>query len=219
MDSARASSHSPLLLRASEPLPLPDGALILGRVGDSIYDPRPDDPWVSVVVHQVRVPHGRTHALSAATDAAIRSRPELINLISRTDRATESDEASLDFEVAITVVKAATDFASPDQPSADWSGQARDLPPRADALNRCIRLVQDHMRAYRLAADVPYSRVTYEKLPVFVFGFFGWGKRNPDGFWHPWPPWRGPQLIVLEHFNLPDPVVENRGGWRPTNST
>jgi hypothetical protein len=192
-----------------EPLPFPDGSLILERVGDSIYDAKPDDPWVSVIVHQVLVPHGRTHAFAAATDAVMTARPELVNLLSGRDRTIQGEE-TLDFEVAITVVEAITDFASPDQPPADWSGEARDLPPRADALNRCIRLVQDQMRAYRLAADVPYGRVTYEKIPLFVFGFMGWGTRQPDGFWHLWPPWRGPQVILLEHFNLPDPVAETQ---------
>lgn len=151
-----------------EPIPLPDCLQIWETVGNSPSDDvQADDPWVLLRFHQ-RETRSSWIGVSDAIFDVVAAQADLKAL--RSPRSTGLDAAGL-LTRDLTVVEAITTFHSPDDPPADWDGRASVLPPRADALNRCIHAVQDHVRAYRLASKSPYGPLSYERLAPTILAF------------------------------------------------
>jgi len=120
----------------------------------------PGDPIVTVVVHQVHNEYGRNRGSLEAVNTVVAGRP---------DRSPAQGDSAVGTDY--TVVEAFTIADSPDAPDEAWRGEAADLPPRADAFNRCLRLISDLGRGYRIAGRVPYGLPSYERIaqPILVF--------------------------------------------------
>ncbi len=193
-----------------EPLPLPSDFFALELVGEQPHELGDADSWVRLRLHQVTMPGGRAAAL---VGAMLQVAGDLSKSPGRRGTGAVGDLDQLP-PVAVTVADAITPARSPVAPASDWSGEARDLSPRSDAFNRCVQLVQDYARAYRLAAHAPYGTMTYERLPPIVLAYTG-GLRQcwetDQGLLHIADPreveWSGPDFVLLEHLNLGDPTL------------
>jgi hypothetical protein len=190
-----------------EPLPFPDGTVHQAKIGnaaDAVTSD--DDPWVTLAIHQVTNATGRTSGSMAAVLEVIDRLPDL----PEGDRVREDSTKVPKVDVSYTVIDAVTSFDSPDElPDGDG---ARDWPPRSDAFNRCLRFVNDLARAYRVTTQTSYGLPTYERIPHPILGFTADAERVefdegglvgvlvglPEGAW------RGPNLMLLEHYNTPD---------------
>lgn len=210
-----------------EPLPLPSGYEVTERVGNASGEYATDlDPMVTVIVHQVATDFGRTGGAAAAVLEATRGAADL----PQGDVEDQSDSAvPFAIPTRYTVIEAITVLESPDGPPNGWSGRPQDLPPRSDALMRCIRLVTDLVRAYRIASEVPYALPSYERIPSPVLLYVSdavreWhvGGSEPGEHIRSTGGWRGPQVTMLDHLNTLDapfgPPVEGAleekfNGW------
>jgi hypothetical protein len=186
-----------------EPLPLPDGWVVTEPVPNTaVTPPEWDDPAVSLRVHQVTSKAGRA---SGAVDA--------IRQVVQRDAALPSMERSAPRKGAgitshYTLIEAITTAESPDPPPHGWSGDVADLPARSDSFMRCLRLLDDIARAYRIASAAPYGLPSYERImsPVIRFSAQAVRQRVSDHeqVVRSTGPWRGPQAIFLNHSNVAD---------------
>lgn len=197
-----------------EPLPFPDGDRYYDTIGDQPDAvPRDDDPWVSLTFYQESSNRGRTAGSFEALTKVLNRVPGLNEDPQHNDEQKGEGPSGLD--IAYTVVDAVTPSHSPD-PSPDEVERAQDLPPRADAFNRCLRFVSDLARAYRVTTGALLMTPTYERTPHPVFAYEGEAAMfvtDED------PPfvviavseggWGEPGLMALEHFNLPDQVLHD----------
>ena len=210
---ADSSPHDLPLLRwffaLPEPLPVPDGWGFIEPVGNHTDDARlPDDPAVRIVIHQVENEWG------LSTLGAARALEEVLGRSEGLPGAMASSEEEKGLErlpTSYSVVEAITPAESPDPTPDDWSGRPADLSPRSDALMRCIRLISDVVRGYRLASATFVALPTYEQVPSPVILFHASGTiettvidgqpqevlRVPDV-------WEGPSIVLLDHTNFPD---------------
>jgi hypothetical protein len=154
-----------------EPLPMPDGTTVQGHVGDLPDAPTSDeDPWVALTFHQVTSPYGRT---TGGMDAVHKVLASTLGLLKRDPDAPDRTAAAgalPDLEIAYTVVDAITsdvDVCDDGQPF----DVPQELPPTADPFNRCLRLVEDLARAYRVTLQCLTELPTYERLPHPIFAF------------------------------------------------
>jgi hypothetical protein len=212
-----------------EPVPLTHGYTVTEAVGNASEFGADGDPLVTLIVHQVSNEFGRTRGAADALSRVVDSASGL------PQPAIAVEDASSDrFAPATqyTVIEAITVTDSPDRPPQGWSGRPQDLPPRADALMRCVQLATDLVRAYRIASEVPYAVPSYERIPSPVLRFAAPGVRER----HAEGPhggeqirsvgeWSGPQIVMLDHANSLDaatgPVVEgvlqdNFNAWMRT---
>ena len=193
-----------------EAVSLPDGFTHSSPVGNSPHaDFAEDDPEVTVVFHQVDASHGRT---SAALEALLLATDRAEGLPEKEDGSDPiASVQSAGLTAEFTVVEAFTSTGSPDTvPVEDQNYPARWL-PRADPFSRCLRLVNDIMRAYRQATETPYGLPTYERALSPVLSFTAEGVREStdvDGqrlvLIRATEPWDGGGLMLLDHSNLPD---------------
>lgn len=186
-----------------DPLPFPDLTEIFEKVGNEPGEHRPDDPWVHLCFHQIEGPGGaevqRLRALTEVVDSIA---------IAESDSGSSDDDGVSASEplFTTTIVEACTSQVSPDPPPAGAMGIPQDQSPRSDAFMRCLRLVDDLARAYRIATKVPIGPVTYERVSPFVFLFMGevpwWmdGTEMHIDFTN--ASWAGPSLMMLNHLNL-----------------
>ncbi len=79
---------------------------------------------------------------------------------------------------------------------------------------RCLRLIADLVRAYRATTEATIALPTYERLPAFVICYSAPARRSqvkvenrPADHIRTTGRWTGPTLVMLEHGNLPDPVM------------
>src|SRR5450755_2551464 len=194
-------------LALPEPLPLPSGYTVTERIGNTFGDSGTDeDPMVTVIVHQVTTEFGRTRGAATAVSAATKSAPGLPQ-----PDVDQAGDAHFALATDYTVIEAITVGESPDGPPNGWTGRPQDLPPRSDALMRCIRLVTDLVRAYRIASEVPYALPSYERIPSPVLVYVADAVRewHAEGT-HPGEhirsigDWGGPQVMMLDHLNTLD---------------
>lgn len=194
---------------------MPDGMTVQDHVGDLPDAPTSDeDPWVALTFHQVSSPYGRTTGGMDAVSKVLASTPGLLERDPDAPDRAAAAGALPDLEIAYTVVDAITsdvDVCDDRQPF----DVAQELPPTADPFNRCLRLVQDLARAYRVTVQGLSELPTYERLPYPIFAFRAVGELievEQDGLTGvivgvPEPGWGGPQLMMLEHMNPPDPIL------------
>lgn len=170
-------------------------------VGDFAVE-REDDPWVNIRYHQRQV-HSR---MTQVIDSVMETATKCVSGVETANRQPPFDAASPGAQ--LTVAEAITELASPDQPRPEWDGRPHTLGRREDAVMRCVEALKDHVDAYRLATRTPYSRLTYERLPPIVPTFIA---AVPPAIGN--RPvlaselkWSGPNLMILEHLNMWDPV-------------
>jgi len=197
-----------------EPLPMPDGTQVQDHVGDLPDAPTSDDdPWVALTFHQVSSPYGRTKGGMDAVAKVLASEPGLVERDPEAPGRADTDGLP-DLEIAYTVVDATTtdvDVGGDQEPF----DVAQEVPPTADPFNRCLRLVQDLARAYRVTVQGLTGLPTYERLPHPVLAFRAVGELvevEQDGLTGimvgvPESGWGGPQLMMLDHMNAPDPIL------------
>ncbi|MDR7160933.1 hypothetical protein J2X42_003662 [Arthrobacter sp. BE255] len=178
------------------------------KVANGPDDPsQPDDPDVSLVFHQLEYTHGRMAGVSQA----------VLKATERSGTVKPPASSSTDFEssvkTAYTVVEALTPVESPDKSGEAALGSAQDAEPRSDEFMRCLRLVTDYVRAYRLQSGLGVALPHYERIPFPVLRFTAPGVREvyrqdqgPFSVLRPTAAWQGPQLVLLEHKNLADPL-------------
>jgi hypothetical protein len=212
---ASGSADAVTLLRwfivLPEPLPLPDGWSVSEPVPNmAVALPAPDDPAVTLIFHQVESQYGRARGAVHAMRLASLRDPALPQPKSAEETGTAGVVSHY------TVVEAITTAESPDPPPEAWSGSAADLPARSDAFMRCLRLIDDLARGYRMAAETPYGIPSYERImsPVLRYSAPAVRQRvsqtahvvRSTGVWS------GPQAILLDHSNVPDtpggPLIE-----------
>jgi hypothetical protein len=196
-----------------DPLPFPDGWHVTERVADRPDAHHDDDPIVTVIFRQVASEYGRTRgAMQAVLDVAAGSAG-----IPAPARAEFSAEDNVP-RTSYTVVEAVTAADSPDHPPDDWAGLGSDLPARTDPLIRCLRLVSDLARAYRITCKVPYGVPSYERLvqPILVYSAHAsreWLETTPGSggtsqeYQHSTGEWTGPSVVILDHLNTADIVA------------
>ena len=204
-----------------DPLPFPDGTTIAAPVGDQPHSELlPDDPLVTLTFHQVTSSVGRTRGSYEAIAEVVSRLPHLLR--STTLPELHEAEAPREFPgFPYSVVVAVTQMASPDSHGQDCAESPADLRPRQDAFNRCLRLVGDLARAYRIASGVQYGMPSYERLGAFVQFYTASARRvpmSPAGtagqadFFRVEGPFNGPSVMLLDHLNTPDivagPVIE-----------
>ena len=188
-----------------EPLPMPDEYQVMQFVGNTASDlaAADDDPWVWLRFRQVQ---GASRAVGAL---------EALQLVAPKQEHPAKEErspAGLGLDADYTVVEAVTPDVSPDD-SRQYSGTAGELPPRADPLNRCLRLIDDCVRAYRLAAEAPYGRLRYECLTLSALAYRGFAPLVKDAGLDgisvnlDQAIWGQEHLILLDHLNTPDPPL------------
>ena len=206
-----SSTEVPLALwyfALPHPIPFPDGLQMSEQVANRPDDPgQPDDPDVSLVFHQLEYTHGRMSGVSKAVmEAAERS---------GTAKPVASDykEYESSVKTAYTVVEALTPVESPDKPDQASIETAQDAEPRSDEFMRCLRLVTDLVRAYRLQSGKGVALPHYERIPFPVLRFTAPGIREvyqqDQGLLKvlgPTAAWEGPELVLLEHENFADPL-------------
>lgn len=162
---------------------------------------------VTVVVHQVMSATARDISTFAAVHEVAGRIPGLPKPVPGTGGSVPPLPA------AITGIEAITPAQSPDTPSSAVNN-AGDLPPRTDSLMRCLRLIADLVRAYRATTEATIALPTYERLPAFVICYSAPARRSqvkvenrPADHIRTTGRWTGPTLVMLEHGNLPDPVM------------
>lgn len=202
-----------------DPLPFPESTTIAEPVGDQPQSERAqDDPLVILTFHQVTSSTGRTLGSYEAVAAVVARLPYLRRPASPEPQPAEA----VDFpQFPYTVVVAKTQMLSPDPHGQNCAESMADLRPRQDAFNRCLRLLADLARAYRIASGAPYGLPSYERLGGFVEFYTASARRvslAPDGSARPPQmdgddllriagPYNGPNLMLLDHLNTPDIVA------------
>lgn len=194
------------LFALPSPLPVPDGWVYANGVpdGDGVPDPE-TDPLVALKFFQIEA------------DEEVLRGPELAvleverRLDQTADPIASEDTSSLQL-ARYTVVEAVTEVASPDAPSSAWNGQPQNLPPRSDPLMRCLHVLSQIARAFRLVDGDPIVIPTYERLPMGLVAFTGTGQKQGTQTFVPSGSqvWTGSWFMVLEHFNLPDQLQPSR---------
>lgn len=195
------------LLPLPELLPLPDGWAVTERVADV-----PDaagqgtDPAVTVIIHQV-------HGTDASTVSVHQAVAEVARRIQDAPTSTAADRTgATEPPHLLTVVEALTVGENPDAPTAFDS--PADLPPRTDGLMRCLRLVNDLVRAYRATTEVPVALPSYERLPRILTSYVAPAERqrvkvngSPHEHIRTTGPWVGPNVVLLDRSNRPEPYI------------
>jgi hypothetical protein len=192
-----------------EPCAIPNGYQHVEQVGNAPDAPvQTDDPWVSLIFHQDCSRFSRMGGFTESVAKVLRRSPGFAESTRGVDPPRDLDG----FEAHYTVVEAVTPFSSPDEPP-DTAMQPVDFPPRTDGFNRCLRLTQDIVRSYRQATQALTGVPTYERIPSPVFHYTAAGLlevfRERERVVHVMRPtelWAGPQLMMLDHFNFPDPL-------------
>jgi hypothetical protein len=200
------------------PLPVPDGWIYATGIPDGDGVPEPtSDPLVALKFFQVEA----DEEVLRGPDLAVY---EVERRLGRVTDPSADENTSSAQRVRHTVVEAVTEADSPDAPPPGWDGQPQNLPPRSDPLMRCLHVVSQVARAFRLVDGDPIVIPTYERLPMGLAVFTGTGQRQgtqtfvPSGA----QAWAASWFMVLEHFNLPDPlqpshpwpeVEEESGQW------
>jgi hypothetical protein len=198
-----------------EPLPFSNGWTVTERISDKPSESRVEDPMVTAIFWQVSSEHGRIRGGLQAVLDVVSKAPGI-------PRApTGRVDSPIDFKppaTNYTIVEAFTVSESPDGYPSDWTGFGGDLLPRADPLNRCLRLVNDLARAYRLTSKVPYGLPTYERIPQPILVYKALARRDwvadhqDDGkiLWNEQlrttDRWSGPSMFLLDHLNTADIV-------------
>jgi len=198
-----------------EPLPFADGTRFRDLIGDQPDAvAREDDPWVTLTIYQEQNTLGRTAGSLKAMTAVSRRIPDLDSPppeATAQAKPPHDDRLSALLPITYTVVDAITPADSPDERPHEFE-KAQDLPPRADAFNRCLRFANDLVRAYRVTDTALTGLPTYERIPPTVLaytadaehvtvqedGVTGWIVGVPEGGWS------DATLMGLEHHNLPD---------------
>lgn len=199
-----------------EPLPFADGSRFTDHIGDQPNAVvREDDPWVTLSIYQEQNTLGRTAGSLKAMTSVTRRIPDLDRLTPgaiEEGKPPQSDDDALStlLPITYTVVDAITLADSPDDRPDEFE-KAQDLPPRADAFNRCLRFTNDLVRAYRVTDSALMGLPTYERIPPTVLAYTadaehvtvqedvnGWIVGVREGRWS------DPEVMGLEHYNLPD---------------
>lgn len=188
-----------------EPVALPERFAVSAMARNSRTDPAAeDDPPVTVIFHQTDISGGRTHAAFSALTQVTRGLTD----VPQAD--TEISAPNLSSEH--TVVEAITTRDSPDLIPEDDQHHPIRWQPRADSLTRCLSLTDTVLRAHRQASESPSGRLTYPRAhsPVLMFQAKGVLETQEDDPSMPKiaravEPWGGGGLVMLDHFNLPDP--------------
>lgn len=196
-----------LFFALPEPIGLPDGYQVVrpvtGENRDVCHD---DDPIVSLIFHQVSAEHGRTAAAAEAVAAVTATAQGL----------PPSSKSSHSFGIRSewTVVEAVTTKNSPDPiPQEDLASPSH-WTPRTELFARCLYATRDVVKAYRQTFLVPCAIPSYVRTPSPVLAYTAEGTQTTvataDGPVVVIRPaqetWDGPQLAILDHANLPDPV-------------
>jgi len=189
-----------------EPLSLPDGHQAVMYVGDRDgSESRDDDPLVSVIFHQVDAAAGRA-------DAAMDALRQTIDRAEGTPRSTKK-WSSPKTPTPWTVVEAVTQWESPDEIPDEDVNRPTHWSPRADPFSRCLDATRRVVRAYRQATETPYGIPAYVRIPSPTLVFQADGIREaieldgrPAEVVRPDGTWSGPDVMLLEHTNFPDPL-------------
>jgi hypothetical protein len=136
--------------------------------------------FVSLRFWQLQVDRTADEQLLVDASMAVLDSPEADDVEPNTDHGDDYR----------TIVEAVTYVASPEDLTATED--------RPDPLTRCLTVLFDMVRAYRLADDVLVSELTYERVgPIIPFRYRPLGREGFLG---------GPQLMLLEHANVPVPA-------------
>lgn len=192
-----------------EPISLPDGyKMIVPIESDDATPPHPDDLFVSLIFHQVDASHGRTSAaLEAQSQALARSEglpPRL------------GERATPEMSSEWTVVEAMTPWNSPEPSPETKAEHPAHWSPNSDAFARCLHAARQVVRAYRQATETPYGLPTYAQTISPILSYSATGVKEitfvdgaPVMEIRPTQEiWDGPQIVRLDHVNLPDPLRE-----------
>ncbi|MFD7985469.1 hypothetical protein ACFV4M_19140 [Kitasatospora indigofera] len=105
-----------------------------------------------------------------------------------------------------TVISAVTELTPPEAAEISYE-IPQDVPPRFDPFNRCLRLISDPCRTYRVAFKVPYSIPSYEKLPAIILYSVG-QQGSPDEFGEGTFAWGPNGALMLDHKNISDIAID-----------
>lgn len=196
-----------------EPVGVPHGFRYSGPVGNRTdSNSAPDDPEVTVVFHHADIPGSPwLQALTSVVGQAS-GLPGSKGSAEKSDPSAGGPDLS-DLTTQFTVVEAFTVTDSPDTvPAADLDHPER-YPPRADPFMRCLRMVNDVVRALRHASEAPHGLPTYQRVHNPVLHFIAEGTRTletHDGQDYavisPKGTWEGGGVLMLDHLNLANPV-------------
>lgn len=188
------------------PLPVPDGWIYANGVPDGYAVPDPaTDPFVALTFFQVEA----NEEVLRGPDLAVLEVERRLSLL---PDPSSSEGGSSVQPGRYTVVDAVTEVGSPVTPPPGWDGRPQNLPPRSDPLMRCLHVVSQIARAFRLVDGDPIVIPTYELLPMGLIGFSGKGSRQGTRSFVPSAPeaWTNSWFMMLQHFNLPDPLQPSR---------
>lgn len=183
-----------------EPVGFPDRFSVNERVADTV-DARATeaDHPVRVTFHQVHVDGGTLAGADDAVEVVLRSCVP-VGVLPEPRPSDRMDRPAAQY----TIVHASTPYGTDTLPPAAAVRRVQELPPSVDPLNRCVRLIQDLVRALSIATETPYGLVTYERLPSMLL-FVMEHLEEAGG-----SEWVGPSLMLLDHANLPGvPIGED----------
>lgn len=186
----------------------PDGTCFADQIGNQSRESlAEDDPTVSIIIHQISRSGGRLAAINEAVKEAI-DRDSTIAIPIPPHEEMQAREVFP--QTNYTVIEALTAASSPEEPAGSWSGQPEDLPPRADSLMRCLRFVDDIVRASRLATERPQPRPLYPTINAPIICYQADSEivtyENEEGqivkARYPVGSWDGPTLVLPNHTNF-----------------
>ena len=190
-----------------EPISLPDGyKMIVPIESDKDTPSQPNDLFVSLTFHQVDASHGRTSAALEAKGQATAKSEGL--------PPAAENRALPKIGSEWTVVEAMTPWDSPGPIPDEEADHPARWSPGNDIFARCLHAARQVVRAYRQATETPYGLPTYAQSVSPILSYTTPGVKEikfVDG-----TPvmeirpiqetWGGPQIVLLNHGNLPDPL-------------
>ncbi|WP_107308396.1 hypothetical protein [Streptomyces qaidamensis] len=182
-----------------DPFPVPDGYIYKGA--PVVPEPYASRSMNHLFVHlrfmQSRNTSRRHGSFSSAAEAIKR-------LGQVADDDSESMPSNLDgnYTTVIATTLSNAEIASDDE----WMSP-QDVPIEHDALNRCIYTLQEVIRAYRAAFEVPCTLPSYELLDIFIPFQTTQSvvmTQEEEGFSLDSSEWGPVNALMLDHVNIPD---------------
>lgn len=185
-----------------EPIGVPDGYQAILPITDQTD--LPDGLFVSLIFHQVTSSHGRTSAAAQAVSDVL----QRVSGVPKLEIESDFPETTSEW----TVVEAMTPCDSPEEISEEDASFPAHWKPEEDIISRCLYAAREVVRAYRQTVLVPCELPSYQRLsnPILFFTSKGAVTSVQDSGLIVVQPtqevWDGPTLVLLDHWNLPDPV-------------
>lgn len=183
-------------LTLPEPVPFPDGSAFHGVPGAYRESVSPQ-----LAVH-LRFLHSEEASPRYGSFSASAAAVRRFAVTSEIGMAEISEELKGQY----TTVVATTIEVDPSSQVGEWESP-QDVPAEYDALNRCLLVITEIVRTYRVAFGVPCLVPTYELLDIFV----PFQKASAvvitdigeDGFHFDDADWGNVGVLTLDHSNVP----------------